>query len=107
MTSNVPYGTTAGYGSPSVNSDGAALVDTQDGIPAVVPQLNPATGQKTAAAVTSIANPDTAVPELNAILVELRVIAYLLYQINGDNQLDLEQMRSDELFNSLPATGVV
>ena len=98
-----PVSTVGGYGSPTINSDTAALVDSEDGVPAIVPALNPVTGALSQAVVSGVAPPSTAVPPMNAILVELRVISALLHFQLGATSLDLEQMRADELYNSTPA----
>ena len=105
---------TAGAQSPNnatVNPDGSLLVDSVDGIYVFAPALNLSNGTLASANVSGIplssSFPGTAqgIPQQLAILVELRVMNTLLHSQLGDTRLDLEQMRADELYNVVPATG--
>jgi hypothetical protein len=99
--------TVGGYGNPVINNDGSMLVDTEDGIPVVGPTLNAVTGQLSAAVINPAVPANTGVPELNAILIELRVLTALVHAQLGATNLDLEQMRADELWNTTIGSGVV
>lgn len=100
--------TVGGYGTPLVQADQSLLVDTEDGVPVVGPTLAPASGNLVAAIINTIVPAsNVGIPPLNAILIELRVIAALLHSQLGDTKLDLEQMRADELFNTTIGSGVV
>jgi hypothetical protein len=112
----VPFSTTGGYGgSATLTYDpntriSAANVDTVDGYPVLNPALNPSGGL-----LPNIVDPAAipqsqfwaAYPEINAILVEFRVISQLLIAQMGATQLDLQIMRADEAWNTNPNTGVL
>jgi hypothetical protein len=89
-----------------INADGASLADTEDGIPVVGPSLNAAAGNLSAAVISSVANPDAGIPVLNAILIEFRVQNTLLHAQLGATNYDFEQMRADELYNTMLSTGM-
>lgn len=99
--------TVGGYGSPIIQQDGSMLVDTEDGVPVIGPQLNPATGALSPAVINPIIPGGSGIPELNAILVELRLITRLLIANMGPLAEDPEQMRADELWNITIGQGTV
>ena len=112
-----PYSTVGGYGgNPSLAFDpnsgvSASQVDTQDGYPVLNPLIS-AGGPLVQAVVDPTAAPPSpnfwqAMPELNAMLIELRVISQLLIMQLGATQLDLQVMRADEAWNTNVTTGVL
>ena len=114
-----PYSTVGGYGgNPSLAYDpntgvSAGQVDTQDGYPTLHPALLPG-GGLTPYVVDPTASPPNpnfwqAMPEINAMLVELRVISALLREQMGDTakSFDLQIMRADEAWNTNQVTGVL
>lgn len=106
-----PFQTTGGYGgNASVVVDPAtgltsALVDTADGFPVLSPYLNP-NGTLTPFVIDPIPiSPAIGMPEINALVVELRVISQLLHMQMGVLAPDLQIMRADEAWNtSFPST---
>lgn len=109
-----PYSTVGGYGgNPSLSLDPASglasgLVDTADGFPALHPANNPAGTGPTSFIVNPVPiSPSIGMPELNAILVELRVISALLREQMGVTAscFDLQVMRADEAWNTQIGTG--
>lgn len=106
-----PFQTTGGYGgNSSVVVDPAtglssALVDTADGFPVLSPYLNP-NGTLTPFVIDPIPiSPAIGMPEINALVVELRVISQLLHMQMGVLAPDLQIMRADEAWNtSFPST---
>lgn len=108
------FSTVGGYGgNASVVLDPASglttgLVDTADGIPALIPQIIPSTGQLAASIVDPVpVSPAIGIPEINAVLVELRVVTQLLHMQMGERAPDLQIMRADELFTSTIGSGVL
>lgn len=99
--------TVGGYGSPIIQQDGSMLVDTEDGVPILGPAFNLATGGLSAAVVNPIVPANSGIPELNAILIELRLITRLLIANMGPLAEDVEQMRADELWNTTIGQGVI
>ena len=113
-----PFSTVGGYGgNPSLILDpttglSASEVDTQDGFPTLHPANNPAgTGpvQLTTDPMLPQLNFYLGLPEINAVLVELRVISALLREQMGDTRSvhDLQTMRADEAWNTNIATGAL
>lgn len=106
-----PFQTTGGYGgNASVVVDPASglsssLVDTADGFPVLSPYLNP-NGTLTPFVIDPIPiSPAIGMPEINALVVELRVISQLLHMQMGVLAPDLQIMRADEAWNtSFPST---
>ena len=112
MAPQPPYNTTGGYGgnaSLTTQPSGltAFLDDALDGFPALIPQLNAGGGLSPIVLDPSTISAASGLPEINAILVELRLISALLHHQLGATQLDLQQMRADEAWSSNPATGVL
>ena len=113
----VAFPTTGGYGNGLINTDGSALVDTEDGTAITAPQFYPnvatVTSGSTAPATTDPAplNPwisvEPGLPPLNALLVEIRVLNALLILQLGDKAPDLEQMRADEAYVTSIVTGSI
>lgn len=111
------FPTTGGYGNGLINADGSALVDTEDGVPVVLPQFQPSnpavpSGQFTPAQVDPDPNNtfvglETGIPIFNALLVELRVHNALMVLQMGVIAPDLDQMRADESFVTSIVTGSV
>lgn len=101
-----PFSTVGGYGgSSTVILDPASglttqLVDTQDGFPVLHPAINPSGGLVPFAIDPVPLPPFGGMPELNAVLVELRVIAALLREQMGPQAPDLQIMRADEAWNT-------
>ncbi len=104
-----PAGLPAYSPSPTVNSDGSLLVDTEDGTFAFVPGFSGNAGVLAQSNVNPYANWQQVggVAALNAMLVELRVANQLLIWQMGANAPDLNQMRADELFNCTLGTAQV
>lgn len=102
-----PYSTVGGYGSATVQADGSLLVDTEDGIPVVGPAFVLPGGGLQAAVISPIVPGNIGVPELNAVLIELRVITSLLLLQLGVQAPDVEQMRADELWNTTVGSGSI
>ena len=103
-----PISTVGGYGNPTINPDGAAVVDPENGIPVVGPAINTVTGNLSAAIISPTVASNTGIPVLNAILVELRRIANLLEANSGVGLVeDAEIMRANELYNITVGTGVI
>jgi hypothetical protein len=114
---NSPYSTVGGYGgNASVLLDpntglSAFVDDLMDGVPTLHPQIN-ANGFLSSLVIdpTSPAQPFYgAYPELNAILVELRVLSALIREQMGNTGLsfDLQTMRADEAWNTNVLTGAL
>jgi hypothetical protein len=109
-----PFSTVGGYGgNPSLIVDpntgqSAAFADTQDGFPTLHPQIG-ASGALTPVVVDPMQPPlfYSGMPEINAILCELRVISALLHIQLGATPLDLQIMRADEAWNTSINTGVL
>ena len=115
-----PFSTVGGYGgNPSLSLDpisgvSASQVDTQDGFPTLHPALTPGGGPLAQLVTDPTAAPPNpsfwqAMPELNAILVELRVISALLREQMGDTKFsyDLQSLRADEAWNTNTVTGAL
>jgi hypothetical protein len=108
-----PFSTVGGYGgsaSLQIQPSGSAAGFTSDldGFPVLVGSIAPATGALSAIQIdASTISSAGGMPAMNAILIELRVIAALLHTQLGATQLDLEQMRADEGYSQNPATGVL
>jgi len=105
-----PYSTVGGYGSslPIVNPDGSALVDTEEGAPATAPAFaTPTATTSNLVSATSALGPTLAatpgIPILNAVLIELRLIAEILN--DNTSGRDLVQMRASILADINPSTG--
>ena len=109
-----PFSTVGGYGgNPSNTIDpttglSIGLVDTMDGFPTLHPQFS-ASGALSAIVADPAAPPNfyAGMPMLNAMLCELRVISALLHSQLGATQLDLQNMRADEAWNTSILTGVL
>lgn len=103
---NAPFSTVGGYGGnaslvvdPSTGLS-SGLVDTADGFPTLHPFLN-ANGSLSPFVIDPIPiSPAVGMPEINAVLVELRVIAALLSMQMGPLTPDLQTMRADEAWNT-------
>ena len=98
-----PYG----LGQQTQN-DGSLLVDTEDGVNAVVPSFKTdGSGNLAPGTFDPRQTWQTigGVSPLNAILVELRVMNALLHHQLGDTRMDLNQMRADEYNNQGYGTG--
>lgn len=109
MVAANPAGPT-GYGGLQgpTNPDFTPLVDTVDGMPVAYPAVNGLTGQISQFVVDPKTVIDTAgLPSQNAIIVELRCITNLLAIYLGDRCPDLQQMRGEEIFNTMIGTGIV
>ena len=112
MAPNPPFSTVGGYGGnatliPTPSGAAAFLDDAMDGYPTLHPQLGP-TGALTPFVIDpSTVSPASGLPEINAILIELRVISALLREQMGDMKAsyDLQTMRADELWNTNVTTG--
>ncbi len=112
---NQPFSTVGGYGgnaslvtTPSGLS--GFLDDVLDGFPTLHPQLSAGGGPLTAIVIDpSAIGPATGMPELNAILVELRVLNTLIREQMGISagSYDLQTMRADEAWNTNIATGAL
>jgi hypothetical protein len=107
-----PFSTVNGYGnpSPSLVTDPASgltssLVDTADGFSTLHPSLN-ANGSLSPFVIDPVPiSPAVGMPEINAVLVEARVISQLLHIQLGTLAPDLQIMRADEAWNtSFPST---
>lgn len=101
-----PFSTVGGYGgNPSLVTDPATglssgLVDTADGFPTLHPFLN-ANGSLSPFVIDPIPIlPSVGMPEINAVLIELRVISALLHMQLGGLAPDLQIMRADEAWNT-------
>ena len=109
-----PFQTTGGYGGNPSNvvdpttGQAIGLVDTQDGIPTLHPVIG-ANGALSPLVIDPAAPPAfyAGMPEINAILCELRVISALLHMQLGATQLDLQNMRADEAWNTSILTGAL
>lgn len=104
-----PFSTVGGYGgNPSVVVDPAtglasALVDTADGFTVLYPSINPATGFLQPFVIDPIPiSPAIGMPEINALLCELRVLVTLIREQMGDTRtsFDLQTMRADEAWST-------
>ena len=108
MVAQNPPGPT-GFG-PAVgpaNPDGTPFIDTVDFTPVLYPQQNP-TGVATPIAVNPVAVADTqGMPGGLALIVELRLLSYLINQQLGSAALDLDALRAMELFRITIGTGTV
>ena len=101
-----PFSTVGGYGGnaslvvdPSTGLS-SGLVDTADGFPTLHPFINP-NGTLTPFVIDPIPiSPAIGMPEINAVLVELRVISALLREQMGPQAPDLQIMRADEAWNT-------
>ena len=111
-----PFSTVGGYGgNPSVTVDPATglasgLVDTADGYPALYPSLTALGGGLTPFVINPIPiNPSIGMPEINALLVELRMLNTPLREQMGDTKVsyDLQTMRADEFWNTLVTAGAL
>jgi hypothetical protein len=113
-----PFSTVGGYGGnaslvlDTTTGQTAGQVDTQDGFPILMPALNPTgAGGLVPNVVNPIAlNPFTSYPEINAIIVELRVLTALVREMMGpslNQSYDLQQMRADEAWSTNNATGAL
>ena len=101
-----PYSTVGGYGAPAslvvdpLTGLSSALVDTLDGFPTLHPWLN-ANGALTPFVIDPVPiAPSTGMPEINARLIEMRVISALLHMQLGTLAPDLQFMRADEAWNT-------
>ena len=111
-----PYSTVGGYGgNASLTVDpatglSAGLADVLDGFPVLVPSLT-AGGLTLAPSIINPypINPAGGMPEINAIVIELRVLCALIREQMGDtrNIFDLQMMRADENWNTNPTTGAL
>ena len=107
-----PYSTVGGYGGnpalvQSPSGLAAGLSDAVDGFPTLSPLISP-TGKLVPAVIDStLMAPGSGMPEVNAILIELRVISALLAYQLGDRVPDLQVMRADEAWNTNIATGAL
>jgi hypothetical protein len=106
-----PFSTVGGYGgNPSLVVDPASgltssLVDTADGFPTLHPSLNPNGSLSPFVIDPIVISPAIGMPEINAIIIELRVISALLHLQLGTLAPDLQIMRADEAWNtSFPST---
>ncbi len=102
-----PFSTVGGYGgNPSVVVDpstglSSALVDTADGFPVLYPALNPVSGGLTQFVLDPIpVAPSIGMPEINALIIELRVLNALIHMQMGPYAPDLQIMRADEAWNT-------
>lgn len=102
----VPYSTVGGYGGNASlvvdpnTGQASALVDTADGFTVLHPWLNP-NGALTPFVIDPVpVSPSIGMPEINAVLVELRVISALLREQMGPQAPDLQFMRADEAWNT-------
>ena len=101
-----PFQTTGGYGgNPSLVVDPASglsssLVDTADGFPTLHPVLTPGGGLLPFVIDPIPISPAIGMPEINSVLIELRVIAALLHMQMGVLAPDLQIMRADEAWNT-------
>ena len=116
MAPNSPFGTVNGYGnaSPSVFVDPASgltsgYVDTADGFPTLHPQLNPSGGLAAFVIDPVPILPYIGMPEINAILIECRVLSALIREQMGDTKFsyDLQSLRADEAWNTNITTGAL
>lgn len=111
--SGAAFPTTAGYGNGLINTDGAALVDTEESVPALGPSFGATpTGVLSPASVdpdpnSTAVNAQPGVPAVNAVLIELRCITNLLMLQLGQQAPDIEQMRADELWNTTIGSGTI
>jgi hypothetical protein len=103
---NAPFSTVGGYGGNASlvldpnTGQASALVDTADGFPTLHPWLN-ANGSLTPFVIDPVpVVASIGMPEINAILVELRVISALLHMQLGTLAPDLQFMRADEAWNT-------
>lgn len=101
-----PFSTVGGYGgNPSLVTDpstglSSGLVDTADGFAVLHPSLNP-NGSLSPFVIDPIPiSPAVGMPEINALVVELRVISALLHMQLGHLAPDLQIMRADEAWNT-------
>lgn len=106
-----PFSTVGGYGgNPSLVVDPATglssgLVDTADGFPTLHPSINPSGGLLPFVIDPIPISPAIGMPEINAIIIELRVLTALLHMQLGQLAPDLQIMRADEAWNtSFPST---
>lgn len=101
-----PFSTVGGYGgNPSLVVDPATgltsgLVDTADGFTVLHPSLNPAGGLVPFVIDPIPISPAIGMPEINALVCELRVISALLHMQLGHLAPDLQIMRADEAWNT-------
>ncbi len=110
----IPFSTVGGYGgNASLIVDPASglisgLVDTADGFPTLHPMLT-AAGVSLAPFIINPVPipPGIGMPEINAVLIELRVISALLREQMGNTAVnfDLQTMRADEAWNTQIGTG--
>lgn len=113
MATPAPFSTVGGYGGdPSVIVDPvsgllSALVDTADGYPALWPALSAGGGLTPFVFNPVPISPSGGMPEINAILCELRVLNALIREQMGDTRqsYDLQIMRADEAWNTTATTG--
>jgi hypothetical protein len=103
---NPPFSTVGGYGgNPSLSVDPAtglssSLVDTADGFPTLHPSIIPGGGLQPFVIDPIPISPTVGMPEINAIICELRVISALLHMQLGTLAPDLQIMRADEAWNT-------
>ena len=111
---NTPYSTVGGYGgNASVVQQPSGLTsfldDALDGYPTLHPSLNPNGSLSPVVIDPSTISAASGLPEINAVLVELRVISALLREQMGDTKVsyDLQTMRADEFWNTLVTAGAL
>lgn len=108
-----PYQTTGGYGGNSslivdpASGLASSLVDTADGYPTLYPQLVAGGGLAPFVVNPVPINPSIGMPEINAIITELRVLTALLHSQMGTFAPDLQIMRADEGWNTTISTGAL
>ena len=112
MAPNTPFSTVGGYGgNPNnvLNPSGlaAGLSDAVDGFPTLHPVITGPGPLAPAVIDASTYAPGSGMPEVNAILSELRVISALLALQMGAAAPDLQIMRADEVWNTNINTGVL
>lgn len=109
-----PFSTVAGYGGNPTNvtqqpsGNVAGLYDDIGGFAVVGPYLNQVTSYGLVPIVIDATTVPaySGLPEINAILIELRVLTALLHFQLGPTNLDLEQMRADEAYQTTPTLNV-
>lgn len=93
------YGPTAG----PVDQNLVPFADSVDGFPVVYPVLtSDGTGNITAANVNPITLPGNGMPVINAVLIELQLLNYLMLQQMGSFAPDPRALRADFAFAMLP-----
>lgn len=111
-----PFSTVGGYGGnaslvlDTTTGLTAGQVDTQDGFPVLYPALATGGGLVPNVVNPIATNPFTSYPEINAIIVELRVLCALVRESMGPTvgaSFDLQIMRADEAWNTNNATGAL